>query len=165
MTKKMTSNDKDRVNIFRRIIDSSDEASILKDFLHSSDEDLLLLLNSTVLPNSISLNSLKFSILNNLIISDSEKRKRVKTTLEKISSVFKIMSKSEKDMLKYGIFYGYDSFNWKYQLYKYSNHSSSPDGGDLYKRKTISSYMFERAFPFIYRIVSGGESNESFPRV
>jgi len=160
----MTSNDKDRVNVYRRIIDNQKEHDKVKDFIHLSDEDLLLILNSTIMPNALSLNSLKYSIIFNLTISDSERKKRVEASIKKTLALFKILSKNEKDLIKYGIFYGFNSYNWKYQMNRYITHSSRPEGGDLKVKKIISAYFFERIFPFIYRIITGGEKNESFPR-
>lgn len=161
----MKSNDKDRIIAFKRIIETSPEGDISKRFIHFSDEELLELLDRTMLPNSLSLNTLKYAIINNLIISDSERKKRVFKAIKDIPNLFKIMTKSERDLTKFGIFYGFDSFNWKYQMHRYITHSSRPDGGDLFVKKSITSYTFEKIFPFVYRLIKGGDKNDTFPRI
>ena len=150
----MTKVDQERIFIFRRIIKTSKTLSSM------SDEELLFILNSSVLPNSISKNTLSYTILSNFILDNKESIKRI----EKMKKMINVMSKTEKDILKYGIFYGFDSMNKEYQFSKYLKMSTDISEGELIVRKKIPSRLFESIFTFIYKIIYKGERNERFPR-
>ena len=76
-----------------------------------------------------------------------------------------VLTKSEKDLLKFGYFRGFDIFNWQRQMNKFISFSTNPEVGELKMKKTITSYTFQRIFPFIYTLISRGEKNEQFPRI
>lgn len=162
----MTINDKDRVNAFRRIIINSPTTENLYKLNDLSDNELLVILDSTILPNSISVNNLKYTLLfTQLFAAGNVERKKVIDSCEKIKELFNLLSKSEKDLLKFGYFRGFDIFNWQKQMNKFISFSTNPEVGELKMKKTITSYTFERIFPFIYTLISRGEKNEQFPRV
>lgn len=162
----MTINDKDRVNAFRRIIINSPTTENLYKLNDLSDNELLVILDSTILPNSISVNNLKYTLLfTQLFAAGNVERKKVIDSCEKIKELFNLLSKSEKDLLKFGYFRGFDIFNWQRQMNKFISFSTNPEVGELKMKKTITSYTFERIFPFIYTLISRGEKNEQFPRV
>lgn len=166
----MTLNDKDRVNTFRRILNNSSkkENQTLNKLreLDLSDGELLDILNSTVLPNAISVNNLKYNLLFSQIYANGKvERNKIFKTIENIRELFDIISKSEKDLLKYGYFYGFDIFNWRQQMSKFIQTSNNPSNGELKIPKTISSYTFQRIFPFVYSIINRGEKNDQFPRI
>ena len=48
---------------------------------------------------------------------------------------------------------------------KFISFSTNPEVGELKMKKTITSYTFQRIFPFIYTLISRGEKNEQFPRI
>jgi len=148
----MTKSDRDRVFVFRRILNEE-----LYDY---TDEQLLTILNAAVLPNSLSKTAFKYSLLSNLIFNKTETNKSIK----KISYLEKVMSKIEKDLLKFGILYGFDSFNSGYQYSRFIKTSLDTEKINIGKKK-ISSLFFERIFVFIYNIVKKGEKNERFTRI
>lgn len=162
----MTNNDKDRVIIYRRMINGSKPKDFLYKFKDFTDSELLELLNSCVLPNSISINVLRNTLLNSQVIAGSKaQRNIIYKACDNIKELFEIMSRSEKDLLKYGIFYGFDFYNWKDQMHKYISMSSNPTTGELKMKKAISSYSFQRVFPFVYSLIKRGEKNGKFPRI
>ncbi len=162
----MTINDKDRVNAFRRIIINSPVNEKLYKLNDCSDNELLIILDSAILPNSISMNNLKYTLLfTQLFAAGTVERRKIFDSIEKIKELFNLLSKSEKDLLKFGFFRGFDIFNWQRQMNKFIQFSTNPEVGELKMKKTITSYTFQRIFPFIYTLITRGEKNEQFPRV
>ncbi len=162
----MTVNDKDRVNAFRRIIINSPTNESLYKLNDLSDNDLLIVLDSTILPNAISTNNLKYTLLFTQIFSlGKTERNKIFDSIDKVKELFDLLSKSEKDLLKFGFFYGFDIFNWQKQMNRFIQTSTNPEVGELKMKKTITSYTFQRIFPFIYTLVKRGEKNEQFPRI
>jgi len=160
----MTINEQERVLIFRRIIKESDN-KIINSFKDYSDTELLNILNETVLPNSISIDNLKYTLFFNLISNPKKQNlDRVSKALEKIKELYLSMSKLERDVLKFGLFFGYKIFNWKYQMNRYVSNSSSPEKGELEFKKNTSSFFFKKFFPFAFNIINRGEKNERFPK-
>lgn len=162
----MTINDKDRVNAFRRIIINSPTNESLFKLNDLPDNELLIILDSTILPNAISINNLKYTLLFTQLFSAGKvERNKVFDSVDKIKELFDLLTKSEKDLLKFGYFRGFDIFNWQRQMNKFISFSTNPEVGELKMKKTITSYTFQRIFPFIYTLISRGEKNEQFPRV
>jgi len=163
---KITENDRERIFIFRRVLEeNNDIESPLFKLKNCTDNELLDILNSTVLANSISLNVFRYSSLFNILISKNAiARKKVSDSFKKIEELASLMSSSEKDLLKFGLFSGLTIYNWRLQLKRYSSNSCDLDITPLKTSKKISSYNFSRIFPFIYSIISKGEKNEKFPR-
>lgn len=162
----MTTNDKDRVNAFRRIIINSPTNQSLFKLNDLSDNELLIVLDSTILPNSISVNNLKYTLLFTQVFALGKvERDKIFNSVDKIKELFELLTKSEKDLLKFGFFYGFDIFNWQKQMNRFIQNSTNPEVGELKMKKTITSYTFQRIFPYIYNIVTRGEKNEQFPRI
>jgi hypothetical protein len=161
----MTINDKERVLIFRRIINENlQPSSGLSLLANQSDSMLLDILNSSVIPNSISENALKYNILFCSIYSTPKEKQSLYRTFTSILKLSSDMQKSEANLLKFGLFNGFKVFNWRYQLSRYIKISTDPSVGELQVNKRISSYIFEKIFPFASSIISKGEKNERFPR-
>jgi len=153
----MTKNDQERVIIWRRILENEEKHSLLK----LSDEELLDILNTTVLPNTLSLSNMKFTMFFSYLL----KKKDYKNFIKKLDIMFEILSPAEKDLLKFGLFHGFDSYNWRYQMGRYVKTSTDIEKGELFTPKDISSNTFEQIFDFIYKIIYKGEKNERFPRI
>jgi len=154
----MQKNEQERIFIYRRIINSNSNLKFLVDL---SDQKLLEILNSTVLPNSIIKNNLKYSLFFNIIIDPKETLKIVK----KFLTLSEILSKIEKDILKFGLFYGFDSYNNSYQFSRYIKMSTDISQGELPFKKKVSSSFFKSIFDFAYKIIYKGEKNGQFPRI
>lgn len=154
----MTRSDQERVIIWRRMIKDKD---FFIDIDKMKDEDLLIILNSTVLPNSISLSNMKYS----LFFSFLYRRKETEKYILKLKELYENFSSYEKDLSKFGIMYGFDSYDWRYQIGRYVNTSSNIEKGELFYPKEISARTFESIFDFIYKIIYKGEKNERFPRI
>lgn len=162
----MTVNEKERVLIYRRIIDECHENSSGLFLLKGcSDEQLLEIINSSVLPNAISIDALKNTYLFNMLYSNTKNKLNISKSLKNIEELVKTMSIPEKSLLKFGLFNGFRVFNWRYQMGRYVKISTDPSVGELQGNKQISSYIFERIFPFSYLILSKGEKNDKFPRI
>jgi len=162
----MTINEKERVIIYKRIINENEnKESVIFNIKDLSDEKLLELLNSTVLANAISPEVLKYSLMSNLIMAKGKAGiKKVLSDIERIKNLSDSLSRSEKDLMKFGLFYGFKIYNWKFQMNKFVTISSDITVGELNVRKKISSYSFQRIFPFINSIIKRGEKNGRFPR-
>lgn len=161
----MTIKEQERVIVFKRIITSSSHNEVLYKLKDFSDNELLTILNSTVLPNAISQDNIKYSVLFSMLTSKSNKeRNSIQKIFSDIKKLFEALSTSEKDLLKFGMFYGFTSINWKSQMNRYISLSSNPVVGELMSKKKISSYFFETIFPFVYSLIKKGEKNERFPR-
>jgi hypothetical protein len=161
----MTVNEQERVLIYRRIVDECQNKNsgiyLLK---NCSDEQLLEVINSAVLPNSISLDALKNSYLFNMLYSSKKNKATINKSLSNIEELINTMQNTEKSLLKFGLFNGFRVFNWRFQMGRYVKISTDPSIGELQANKQISTYIFERIFPFAYSIISRGEKNERFPR-
>lgn len=153
----MLKNEQERVYIFRRIISKDKNLDFLSEL---SDEKLLSILNSSILPNSISKNNLKYTLFSNYIMNNAETEKNVL----KFSKIPAILSRVEKDIFKFGVFYGFDSYNASYQFSKFIKTSTDISVGKLEIRKKVSSKFFEDIFDFMYKIIYKGETNGQFPR-
>lgn len=162
----MTVNEQERVLIYRRIINECTNNTsglfLLKD---CSDEQLLEIINSSVLPNSISIDALKNTYLFNMLYSNKKNKTNIEKSLLNIKELVNTMQNTEKSLLKFGLFNGFRVFNWRYQMGRYVKLSTDPSVGELQLNKQISSYIFERIFPFAYLILSKGEKNGKFPRI
>lgn len=158
----MTINEKERVISFKRVLENTEIYGKLIDL---SEEDLLVILNSAVMPNSISNDNLKFSLLFSMLFAKNKTElKKIEQSFENMSELVSILSRTEKGLLKYGYFYGFRYYNWEYAMNLFVKNSHDPARGPLLKQKVISSSVFRKIFPFIYNIIKKGEKNERFPR-
>lgn len=161
----MTINDQDRVFIFRRIISEDYSPKHLKNLDLLSDEELLDILNASSLPNCLSKNSFKFSLFFQFLLYDRHNTKdKVVKEIENIHQVCSTMSKSEKDVVKFGLFRGYSGYNWRYHMSRFLKVPLKPRDVIVGNRR-ISSYTFQRVFAFAYKLIFKGEKNEQFPRL
>lgn len=154
----MQKNDQERIFIFRRIISKSKNLSHLEKL---SDDILLEIMNSSVLPNSISKNNLRYSLFSNFILNPKDTLK----IISKFERMSKVLSKNEKDIYKFGLFYGFDSYSASFQFSKFIKMSTDISVGELEFKKKVSSSFFEEVFDFMYKIIFKGEKNGQFPRV
>lgn len=154
----MTKSEQERVIIWRRMIKDKE---FFKDINDLQDEDLLVILNSTVLPNSISLSNMKYT----LFFSFLYRKKETVSFIKILTRLWETFTPSEKDLSKFGLMYGFDSYEWRYQIGRYVKTSSNIEKGDLFYPKEISANTFKQIFDFIYKIIYKGEKNERFPRI
>jgi len=148
----MTNIDKERVVIFRRLLNG--------DLLDIEDNDLLIILNKSIIPNSLSATAFKYTYFFNLILN----KKKTIESVKKINYLESVLSKIELSLVKFGISRGFDSFNSEYQYSRFISTSIDLSKDNLSKKK-ISSIYFEKIFSFIYTIIYRGEKNERFPRI
>ena len=148
----MTKIDQERVVVFRRILDTK-----LSDL---SDEELLEIMNAAIIPNALSVNAFKYTYLIQKIFNKS----KVDKTIKSIDYLVSVLSKVEVELIKFGVLYGFDSFNANYQYHRFISSSLDIGKKNLMKKK-ISSLFFEKIFVFIYNLIKRGEKNERFPRV
>jgi len=148
----MTIIDQERIVIFRRILDHK-----LEDI---SDEDLLVILNAAILPNAISITAFKYSLTTSFIFNKAETEKAVK----KITLLESVLSKIEKNLFKFGVIYGFDSYNADYQYTRFISHSLNMSKS-INRKNNISSAYFQKIFYFIYSFIYKGEKNERYPRI
>ena len=161
----MTLNDKDRVFIFRRIINEDYSPPHLKALADLKDEELLDIINASVLPNVLSKNVLKFSLFFNFLLYDRHSSKeKIMQEINDTKNVCEVMSKSEKEIIKFGLFRGYSGYNWRYHMSRFMKVPLRPDESFASNRK-ISSYSFQRVFAFAYKLIFKGERNEQFPKL
>ena len=161
----MTLIDKDRVFIFRRIINEDYSPAHLKILSDLKDEELLDIINASALPNVLSKNAFKFSLFFNFLLYDRNiSKNKVMQEIDDIKHVCEVMSKGEKEIVKFGLFRGYSGYNWRYHMSRFMKVPLRPDESFASNRK-ISSYTFQRVFAFAYKLIFKGEKNEQFPRL
>lgn len=156
----MTEKDKERIIIYRRILGNSKDKNSLY-LMNLSDEDLLNVLNKTVYPNSLSISALKYSLLTNMIFN----KKLLINEFKKLDKTTEVLTQLEKDMFKFGLFYGYNTLDIEYQYSRFVRHSVKPDIGVSIFKKKIPINVFRQTFEFIYKLLIKGDKNERFPRV
>ena len=112
----MTVNEQERVLIYRRIVDECQNKNsgiyLLK---NCSDEQLLEIINSAVLPNSISLDALKNSYLFNMLYSSRKNKATINKSLSNIEELINTMQNTEKLFMNF-IFNGYSAFLSKFPI-------------------------------------------------
>ncbi len=156
----MTNSSRLRVEIFKKQIEDSN-LSILKS---SSDEELLKILDASVLPNALDSKAVRYGFLFHLVFLERDiERKTFLSQINKLYNLVENLTKTEKILIKFGILKGFLSKNWRTELYRFISIplaiSSNSSG-----RKIISSPKFKEIFYFIYNLVKRGKNNEQFPR-
>lgn len=156
----MTHGAKLRIEIFKKQIEDLNLATLK----NVSDENLLKILDSAVLPNSVDSKAVRYSYLFHLIFLERDKDKDTfLTQISKLDILLNSLTKTEKVLIKFGIIKGFKSKNWRTEMFRFISiplaltHQSSG-------RKIISSYKFKEIFYFIYNLVNRGKQNEQFPR-
>jgi len=148
----MTNVDKERVVVFRRLLNG--------DLLDIDDNEILTILNKAIIPNSLSPTAFKYTYLFNLVLH----KKQTLESVKKINYLESVLSKIELSLIKFGINRGFDSFNSNYQYTRFISISSDLSK-DNFGKKKISSIYFEKIFSFIYTLIYRGEKNDRFPRI
>jgi len=156
----MTHTDKLRVIIFRNQIEDNN-LTYLSDI---SDEEIINLLNSTVIANSVDLNAIKITNLFGFIfIEKTERKERLAKDINKIINLSDSLTKTEKVLVKFGLTVGFKSKSWRTEMFRYINTpialTKQSDG-----RKIISSIKFKEIFYFIYNLVNRGKANARLPK-
>lgn len=150
----MTIQEQERVIVFRRLVQDID-------LVKKTDSELLDILNKAVLPNSLSANALNFSLLFNYLNDSTGTEKKIK----KIKNLNQIFQRTEKELLRFGLMYGFDSYHAGYQFSRFIRNSADISKGERLVPKKISSKYFEQIFEFIYKIIYKGERNDRFPQI
>lgn len=156
----MNNREQFRLIVFKRLIIKNNIYSLMS----SSDEELLLILNSAVIPNSISLNAYKMTYyLGKLFTHGERERKRLKSDILHIDKLYENTSQSERTLLRFGIFKGFLTSSWRGEMFRYINEpigNNNNYGG----KKIIYSKKFQEIFYFVYNVISRGEVNGRFPK-
>lgn len=153
--------DKVRLSLFKKQIKEQNIES-LKD---STDEELLLILNSTVVCNAVEHNVLRYTIFYHLLfIEQKEKKEKAIEGIKKFIALEESLSKIEKMIIKFGIIHGFSSTNYRTEMFRYIKNPISlrkqNDG-----RKFISAYKFKECFGFAYNIVKRSLKNDRVPKI
>ena len=157
----MKQKDETRIIIFKRLL-SDEEREI---FSQISDEDLLVILNKTVLPNSLDINSMKNTMFFGMLFTNSKiERTRLYKDLGFIKMLNEQLSKTESMMLKFGAIKGFTTNNWRKEMFRYINIPTNSDPRSMGGKKIIYSKKFEELFFFVYNIIKKGENNGRFQR-
>lgn len=157
-----TFTDKLRITLFRKQINDKPHLSYLTE---KTDDEILVLLDSTVVPNSVDTNSIKYTLLFNLLfLENNYKRERVINHIKKIISLTGNLTKTEKMIIKFGLIHGFSSRNYRKEMFRYIKIPLAlrDNGGG---RKIITSYKFKEVFSFAYNLVKRGNNNERLPRI
>lgn len=153
--------DKVRLSLFKKQI-TDQNLDYLKE---CSDEELIKLLNSTVICNAVEHNCLRYTIFFHLLfIEQKEKKDKAIEGIRKFISLESSLSKVEKMIIKFGIIHGFSSTNYRTEMFRYIKNPISlrkqNDG-----RKFISSYKFKECFGFAYNIVKRAIKNDRVPKI
>jgi len=85
--------------------------------------------------------------------------------VKKFDTLLDIFTRTEKDIFKFGLFHGFDSYSASYQFSRFVKMSTDISEGELVVKKKISSSFFEGVFDFAYKVIYKGEQNGQFPRI
>ena len=156
----MTHSDKLRLIIFKNQI-KDNKLTYLEDV---SDEELLKLLDSTVIANAVDLNAIKITnLFGSVFIDKKNRREDLYNDINKIFNLTESLTKTEKVLVKFGLTVGFSSKSWRKEMFRYINTPISltkqSDG-----RKIISSTKFKEIFYFIYNLVTRGKENARLPK-
>ena len=154
----MQKTDQERVVSFKNIIHSNEKLSFLES---CSEEELLDILNASIIPNSISKNILHFTLFFNFIFHG---KREIEKIFSKMSILTQVFSKTGKDIVKVGYFYGFDSQNAEYHFHRYLKLNADISKGELEYRKRVPFREFIEYFYFVQTILSRGVKNGRFPR-
>ncbi len=157
--------DKKKVFLFRRVLSNKNNLSYL---IEKNDNELLEILNSTVLPNSIDENNLKYSLFFTILFKKDlqQSRDKVVLNLKKILSLIDNLTRVDKNIIQHGVINGFTSNNSKLEFYNFLNNTSTFKTKDTSKKGKILSFSkFLDVFPFAYNLIKRGENNERFPRL
>jgi hypothetical protein len=152
--------DKLRLKIFKNQIEEFN-----LDYLKTcSDEELLALLDKTVLPNSVSINALKQTIMFHLIFTEKQERKeKIVKSINKIVNFTYNLTKTEKVIIKYGVIKGFKTRLWRKEFFLYLKTPLALKS-EFSGRKIMSSYKFKEIFFFAYNLVKRAKNNERLPK-
>lgn len=129
-----------------------------------SDEELEKILNLTVLPNAISINALKQTIMFHFIFKEKQERKeKLIKEINRIINFTLNLTKTEKVIIKYGIVKGFETTLWKKEFFLFLKNPLALKS-DSTGRKFMSSYKFKEIFFFAYNLVKRGKNNERLPK-
>jgi len=135
-------------------------------FQNISDEEILLILNSSLIPNSINQQGIKNSFMSYLLFeSETKNREKLLNDFQEIYFFIKNMPKVEKSIIRFFIFNGLKaSNNWYVEKKRFENnnigHFSANSG-----RKRISNNKFKEVFPSVKRIYFNLLKNKTFTKV
>ena len=156
----MKQTDKIRLIIFRNQI----EDRKLDYLRNKTNDELLFLLDSTVIANSVDINALKITnLFGFLFIEKKDRKEKLAEDINKIINLTETLTKTEKVLIKFGLTIGFKSKSWRSEMFRYIKTPISlnkqSDG-----RKIISSIKFKEIFYFIYNLVNRGKSNARLPK-
>ena len=156
----MTHTDKLRLTIFRNQIEDKELVYLEA----KSNEELLVLLDSTVIANSVDLNAIKITNLFGFVFIEKQERKeRLAKDINDIINLTESLTKTEKVLVKFGLTVGFKSKSWRSEMFRYINTPISltkqSEG-----RKIISSQKFKEIFYFIHNLVNRGKDNARLPK-
>ena len=156
----MTHTDSLRLTIFKNQIEDNN-----LDYLRNlSNDDLIKLMDSTVIANSVDLNAIKITNLFGFVfIEKTERKKMLANDINKIINLTESLTKTEKVLIKFGLTIGFKSKSWRTEMFRYINTpialTKQSEG-----RKIISSEKFKEIFYFIHNLVNRGKENARLPK-
>lgn len=156
----MTKANNFRLLIFKQQI----EDKKLKSLYDLSDGELMNILDSAVLPNSLDSKAVRYSFLFHLLFCENEEKKeRLLKQIERLRNLETQLTKTEKMIIKFGVIHRFTTYNYRVEFYRYLNNpiSTKVFGSG---RKFMSSVKFKQIFSFAHNLVRRGRNNERFPK-
>ena len=155
-----------KITVFNRTLEEKyysnpEKYNALKDLLALSDEEKLAILDASVLPNSVDINSIKYHIFFGYLFGDKKRFNELNKFLSIVINTMSTLTKSEKEIMKYGYIQGFSKKDPLYNYHLFIKHNLR--GEKIEKQKKTTLYGFKKVFNFIYRIIKKGELNERFP--
>lgn len=155
-----------RLLVIKHLLENPNLPPHLAALKQLSDEELVKTMDFFVLPNSVSTNALKYNYFFARFGSKRagpSKEKKIKQELEHIDKVLDVIDTQHLSVLKYGLFYGYPTDDWRYYLSKFVK---APIGSGVSRvSRVISSYSFQRAFAFSRMFLLKAINNDKFPKI
>jgi len=160
------SKDQIRLKVFNRTLkrkyeQNPEKYEVLKELLTLSDEEKKAILDAAVLPNSIEINNIKYSMFFGYLFSDKKRTKSLNNFFSFVINTISTLTKTEKELIKFGYINGFDSKDPLSNYQFFIKHSIF--GEEIEKPKFMTLYAFKKIFSFVYKLIKKGELNEQFP--
>jgi len=150
-----------RIKLFRETIENDDKFA---QYRKLSDDEVLELLDITVLPNAVSVTAVKYSFMFNLLFEQSRvKREVLIKDLEKITFFVNSLSKIEKVSIKYAVLVRFKTNSWRVEFFKFLKTPLNLDN-ESPGRKFMSKTKFKELFFFAKNLSRRAIKNERLPK-
>ena len=153
----MNKKEEKMVDLYKEQLFKKHNINLSKNF---NKEEILLLLNSSVLPNSMNINTVKYSLFFTLLFLSKERKQKIINDINRIINIINNLESYEITILKFAFL---NKFESKYPKKEFWRFLKEPIDTKREGRKILSYRKFRSVFYFAYNLIKKGENNERFP--